>query len=73
MFEDSYVLTFEDNQFENGEVREVSIGQIPLVTQRTTIIVVVVHTGRDEINRLISALKAPKQERKMYEQEKFLP
>lgn len=72
VFEDPCLLTFEDDRFEYGELREISIGPLPLVTQRKTIIVVVVHTERNGITRIISARKATKQERRVYEQEKTI-
>lgn len=71
MFDDRCLLTRVDERFEYGEVREVSIGQMPLVTQRQTLIVVVVHSERDGITRLISARKATKQERQLYEEGKI--
>ena len=71
MFNDPCLVSLMDDRFEYGEVREVSIGQMPLVTQRQTLIVVVVHTERDGVTRLISARKATKQERRLYEQGKI--
>ena len=71
VFDDPSLLTRIDDRFEYGEVREVSIGQMPLVTQRQSLIVVVVHTERDGITRLISARKATKQERRLYEEGKI--
>lgn len=63
------MLTFEDKRFDYGEKREISIGRLLLTSQRQIIIVVVVHTTRNENIRLISALKASKKERKRYEQQ----
>ncbi|MDF5723589.1 MAG: BrnT family toxin [Rhizonema sp. PD37] len=60
-----------NNRFYYGEVREVSIGQMPLVTQGQAIIVLVVHTERNGITRIISARKATKQERRLYEERKI--
>ena len=71
VFNDPCLVSLMDERFEYGEVREVSIGQMPLVTQRQTLIIVVVHTERDGITRLISAIKATKQERRLYEQGKI--
>lgn len=68
VFEDPYLVTRVDDRFEYGEVREVSIGQMPLVTQGRTLIVLVVHIERNGITRIISARKATKQERRLYEQ-----
>ena len=69
VFNDPNLLTFEDNRFNYGEIREISIGQLLLSTQIKIIIIVVVHTQRDGKIRLISARKANKQERKRYEQQ----
>lgn len=71
VFNDPFLVTRLDDRFEYGEVREVSIGQMPLLTRRQTLIVVVVHTERDGITRLISARKATKQERRLYEEGKI--
>ncbi len=68
VFDDPCVLTRVDDRFEYGEVREVSIGQIPLATQGHTLIVLVIHTERNGITRIISARKATKQERRLYEE-----
>lgn len=72
VFEDRYLLTFEDQRFEYGELRETSIGRMPLVSKGETIVVVVIHTERNDITRLISARKATKQERRVYEQQKTI-
>ena len=69
IFEDPDVLTYEDNRFDYGEIREISIGELLLTTQQKIIIIVVVHTNRDRKIRLISARLANKQERKIYEQQ----
>lgn len=71
VFDDPYLVTLVDDRFEYGEVREASIGQMPLVTQGQTLLVVVVHTERNGVIRLISARKATKQERRLYEQRKI--
>ena len=71
VFNDPCLVSLMDDRFEYGEVREVSVGQMLLVTQRQTLIVVVVHTERDGVTRLISARKATKQERRLYEQGKI--
>lgn len=62
VFDDPYLVTYVDDRFEYGEVREVSTGQMPLVTQGQALIIVVVHTKRYGPTRLISARKATKQE-----------
>ena len=69
VFEDPHLLTYEDTRFEYGEKREISIGQLLLTTQQKIIIVVIVHTDRNGKFRLISARKANKQEKKIYEQQ----
>lgn len=69
VFEDLNILTYEDARFNYREIREISIGQLLLTTQQKIIIAVVVHTDRDGKVRLISARKASKRERKIYEQQ----
>jgi uncharacterized DUF497 family protein len=69
VFEDLNVLTYEDARFNYQEIREISVGQLLLTTQQKIIIAVVVHTDRDGKVRLISARKASKRERKIYEQQ----
>ena len=71
VFEDPYLLTYEDNRFSYGEMREISIGQLLLTTQQKVIIILVVHTDRNRKIRLISARLASKKERKQYEQQSF--
>ena len=58
---DGTVFTTLDNRFDYGEVREISIGAI-----KDSIIVVVVHTDRDIVIRIISARLATRRERKDY-------
>lgn len=60
---DGFTLGTLDERFDYGEVRKVSIGQIQGIA-----IVVVVHTDRDGITRIISARPAVKSEKKLYEQ-----
>ncbi|MBW4532685.1 MAG: BrnT family toxin [Pleurocapsa minor HA4230-MV1] len=69
VFEDPDLLTYEDNRFNYGERRDISLGQLELTTQSKIIVVVVVSTDRNGIVRLISARKASKQERREYEQQ----
>jgi uncharacterized protein len=69
VFEDPNVLTYEDARFNYQEIREISVGQLLLTTQQKIIIAVVVHTDRDRKVRLISARKASKRERNIYEQQ----
>jgi len=57
----SNTLTQFDNQNEAGEDRFVSIGMI-----RGAVLVVVVHTDRDGVTRLISARRASSSEQKQY-------
>ena len=53
-----------DSRFDYGEIREISIGLMDGVT-----VLVVVHTDRQGICRIISARPALKKERKIYDQE----
>jgi uncharacterized protein len=69
VFDDPKLLTFEDTRFEYGELRLISIGNTPLLTQEKTIIVVVIHTERNQAIRLISARKANEGEKKLYEEQ----
>lgn len=55
------ILTRIDNRYDYGEVREISLGQID-----GEVIVVVVHTKRNKNTRIISARKANKKEREVY-------
>lgn len=61
---DGFTLTSVDNRFEYGETREITMGLLDGVA-----VIVVVHTDRAGVCRLISARQASKQERKRYEQE----
>ncbi|WP_102960676.1 BrnT family toxin [Mangrovicella endophytica] len=58
-----FTLDWVDDRFGYGEVREISIGLADGVA-----ILVVVHTDRDGVCRLISARPALRRERKLYEQ-----
>jgi uncharacterized DUF497 family protein len=69
IFDDLNILNYEDTRFNYGETRFVSIGQIILVTQEKTVIIVVIHTQRNQTIRLISARKANERERKRYERQ----
>jgi uncharacterized DUF497 family protein len=69
IFDDPNILNYEDTRFNYGEMRFVSIGQIILVTQEKTVIIVVIHTQRNQTIRLISARKANERERKRYERQ----
>ncbi len=60
---DGPVLTVVDRRFDYGEVRENSIGVIDDV-----LFLMVTHTDRDGITRIISARPAKKKERERYEQ-----
>lgn len=60
---DGFTVDLLDQRFEYGEAREISIGQVKNVA-----IVVVVHTDREGITRIISARPAVRSERRMYEQ-----
>ena len=50
-----------DNRMEYGETREITIGQL-----KKNIVIVVVHTDRYGVVRIISARKANKNERRVY-------
>jgi uncharacterized DUF497 family protein len=69
IFDDPNILNYEDTRFNYGETRFVSIGQIIFVTQEKTVIIVVIHTQRNQTIRLISARKANERERKRYERQ----
>ncbi len=69
IFDDPNILIFEDVRFNYGETRFVSIGQITIITQEKKVIIVVIHTQRNQAIRLISARKANERERKRYEQQ----
>jgi len=59
---DGFTVNLIDEQFDYGEVREISIGLVD-----SCVAVVVVHTDRNRKIRIISARPAVKSERKMYE------
>jgi hypothetical protein len=61
---DGPVLTRFDESDHEGEVREISIG-----SAGADLIVVVVHTDRDGVTRLISARRATRTERNRYHDE----
>jgi len=52
IFDDPNILNYEDTRFNYRETRFVSIGQIILVTQEKTVIIVVIHTQRNQTIRL---------------------
>ncbi|WNZ26120.1 BrnT family toxin [Leptolyngbya sp. NK1-12] len=58
---DGIVFTRFDDRFDYGEVREISIGAIQGV-----VIIVVIHTERNDVIRIISARLATRKERKDY-------
>jgi len=60
---DGPVLTAEDNRLEYGEVRKNSIGMI-----ENALILVVTHTDRAGLTRIISARPGSRAERSRYEQ-----
>ena len=69
VFEDPNLLTYEDTRRQYGETRKVSIGRLLLTTRQRIIIAVVVHTDRQGKIRIISARKANRRERRIYEQQ----
>ena len=60
---DGFTVDRIDSRFDYGESRELSIGLLEGVA-----VLVVVHTDRDGVCRIISARQARKDERKRYEQ-----
>lgn len=60
---DGYVVTALDDRDDYDEVRETSLGLFNGV-----VVLLVVHTDRNGVTRLISARKATRQERLRYEQ-----
>ena len=57
-----FTVDWVDDRFDYGETREISIGLVNGVA-----VVVVVHTDREGVCRIISARPAVKSERKRYE------
>lgn len=60
---EGFVLTVEDDRFDYGEDRERSIGMIDGV-----LFLAVIHTERNGKNRIISARRANRGERRIYEE-----
>ncbi|MGV2831468.1 BrnT family toxin [Myxosarcina sp. GI1(2024)] len=67
VFKDPKLLTYVDDRFNYEEIRELSIGQL-FLPEQPVIVVLVVHTDRNEVTRIISARRANKKERRRYEQ-----
>lgn len=67
IFSDSFAIVNEDKSFEYGEPRFVIIGRIYLDIINKSIIGTVVYTKREDKTRIISARKASRKERKLYE------
>ncbi len=63
VFDDPYLLTFPDIEHSNSEQRYINIG---FSLKRR--ILIVIHTERGNIIRIISCRKATKSERKAYEE-----
>jgi uncharacterized DUF497 family protein len=59
---DGFTVDRPDDRFEYGEAREISIGLLNGIA-----LLVVVHTDRNDVCRIISARPALKSERKVYE------
>lgn len=55
------VLTAISDSTDYGEIRKISIGELP-----ETIVIVVIHTRRNKKSRIISARRANKKERDKY-------
>ena len=60
VFKNNY-FTWIDDRIDYGEVREITIGEL-----KKNIIIILVHTNRLDIVRIISARKANKRERRKY-------
>ncbi len=70
VFEDSNSILFEDERFNYGERRYIAIGGFYSEFLNRNIIVTVVYTERGEdLIRIISARKANKTEKRLYEQQ----
>lgn len=59
---DGFTVDWVDDRFDYGETREISVGLLNGVA-----VLVVVHTDREGVCRIISARPAVKSERTMYE------
>ena len=68
IFDDPNLLTYIDDRFDYQETRKLSIGQVFLPKQ-PIIVVLVVHTDRNQVTRIISARRASRKERRIYEQQ----
>ena len=60
---DGFTVDYEDDSFDYGEERTISIGKVDPVA-----VLVVLHTDRYGICRIISARQAKPRERKRYEE-----
>ena len=68
VFNDPNLLTYIDDRFDYEETRELSIGQL-LLPEQPVIVILVVHTDRNGVTRIISARRASRKERRIYEQQ----
>lgn len=68
VFNDPKLLTYVDDRFNYEEIRELSIGQL-FLPEQPVIVILVVHTDRNGVTRIISARRANKKERRRYEQQ----
>jgi uncharacterized DUF497 family protein len=71
VFKDLQAILTIDNRFDYGETRFIIIGEIYSKNADKDILIVVVYTKRKDVIRIISARKANKKEKKVYEQERF--
>ncbi len=71
VFEDLSSAIFEDNRFDYGESRFLIIGKLYSEILNKNILAVVIYTEREGRIRIISARKANKRERKLYESQRF--
>ncbi len=66
VFEDPFLMTFPDPEHSEEEQRYLNIGM-----SAKNRILIVVHTERDDVVRIISCRKATPQERRAYEETHF--
>jgi uncharacterized DUF497 family protein len=62
VFDDALRLTEEDDRYDYGEIRYQTLGLLP----PRLIVVLVAHTDRDGVTRIISARSATRGERRRY-------
>lgn len=60
---EAHIVTWTDNRKDYNETRNISIG-----TLGKAVVIVVVHTDRNGVTRIISARTANKKERRLYDE-----